>query len=296
MWTGAPLGDGVDELYYEVGTSQATADIYTHMLLAVRRALQLGAHGLLLMGSGDWNDGMSSVGNGGKGESVWLTWFMCDILEKLIPICERRGDSKEAKSLSVTREDLIEAANKNAWDGKWYIRAFFDDGSPLGSHENSECKIDALVQAWSVISRAGAPDKAVQAMEAVKNYLVSKENGLIALLTPAFQNSDPSPGYIQSYVEGVRENGGQYTHAAVWVVMAAAMLGDGNTAWQYFHMINPVNHTQSAMQAARYKNEPYALSADVYTNRHIWAARAGAFTRAPGGLVLQGRHRSSFSD
>lgn len=281
--TGAPLGDGVDELYYEVGTSQATADIYTHMLLAVRRALQLGAHGLLLMGSGDWNDGMSSVGNGGKGESVWLTWFMCDILERLIPICERRGDSKEAKSLSVTREDLIEAANKNAWDGKWYIRAFFDDGSPLGSHENSECKIDALVQAWSVISRAGAPDKAVQAMEAVKNYLVSKENGLIALLTPAFQNSDPSPGYIQSYVEGVRENGGQYTHAAVWVVMAAAMLGDGNTAWQYFHMINPVNHTQSAMQAARYKNEPYALSADVYTNpAHMGRAGWSFYTGAAG--------------
>ena len=279
--TGAPLQDGVDELYYEVGTTEKTADLYTHMLLAIRRALRFGEHGLLLMGSGDWNDGMSSVGNGGKGESVWLSWFMCDILEKMAPVCARRGDAKEAKSLSVTRDDLAAAIEKSAWDGKWYLRAYFDDGSPLGSHKNEECKIDAIAQAWSVISRAGAPDRAAQAMESVKAHLVSKENGLIALLTPAFQHSDPSPGYIQSYVAGVRENGGQYTHAAVWVVMAAALLGDGNLAWQYFNMINPVNHTQSAMEAARYKNEPYAVSADVYTNtahmgRAGWSFYTGA--------------------
>ena len=281
--TGAPLTDGVDELYYEVGQAEASADIYTHMILAIRRALQFGDHGLLLMGSGDWNDGMSTVGNEGKGESVWLSWFMCDILDKMLPICRQRGEEKEAKSFAVIREDLAEAVNKNAWDGKWYLRAFFDDGSPLGSQANSECKIDALVQAWSVISRAGTPDKAAQAMESVKNHLVSKENGLIALLTPAFQNSDPSPGYIQSYVEGVRENGGQYTHAAVWVILAAALLGDGDTAWQYFHLINPVNHTQSTMEAARYKNEPYALSADVYTNpAHMGRAGWSFYTGAAG--------------
>lgn len=281
--TGAPLTEGVDELYYEVGQSENTANLYTHMILAIRRALRFGGHGLLLMGSGDWNDGMSTVGNEGRGESVWLSWFVCDILDKMIPVCRQRGEEKEAKSFSMIREELAEAVNKNAWDGKWFIRAFFDDGSPLGSQTNNECKIDALAQAWSVISRAGAPDKATQAMESVKNHLVSKENGLIALLTPAFQNSDPSPGYIQSYVAGVRENGGQYTHAAVWVVLAAAMLGDGDAAWQYFHLINPVNHTQSTMEAARYKNEPYALSADVYTNpAHLGRAGWSFYTGAAG--------------
>lgn len=281
--TGALLGEGTDEMYYEVGQSQNTADLYTHIILALRRALRFGSHGLVLMGSGDWNDGMNAVGNKGKGESVWLSWFVCDILARLSLVCKERGEKKEAEDFLALREKIALAIDKNAWDGDWYVRAFFDDGSPLGSHTNGECKIDAIAQAWSVISRAGAPDKAKQAMESVKTHLVSKENGLIALLTPAFKNSDPSPGYIQSYAEGVRENGGQYTHAAVWVVIAAAMIGDRNSAYRYFCMLNPINHTQSEMETLRYKNEPYALSADVYTNpKHMGRAGWSFYTGAAG--------------
>lgn len=278
---GASLGDGVDEMYYEVTQSEKKASLYEHILLAVKHALKTGERGLLLMGSGDWNDGMNKIGNGGKGESVWLTWFMCDILKKLVPICQKRGDSVLADGFEKYQKSLAEAANQNAWDGKWYIRAFFDDGTPVGSSKNNECKIDSIAQSWAMISGAGEREKVKTALDSVHECLVERQNGLIKLLKPAFTSDGPSPGYIASYVEGVRENGGQYTHAAVWVIMAAAMSGNGSKACEYFNMLNPINHTKTPMETARYKTEPYVLSADVYTNpAHIgrggWSFYTGA--------------------
>ena len=277
---GEELAEGVDEMYYEVGISENTASLYEHIMLAVQRALKIGAHGLLLMGSGDWNDGMNKIGSGGKGESVWLTWFMCDILKKLISACEKRGENKKALELEEWLKKLTEAANNNAWDGMWYLRAFYDDGESIGSSKNDECKIDLIAQAWAAISGAGEKEKVLTSLNAVYECLADRQNSLIKLLTPPFGKSGKSPGYIAGYVAGVRENGGQYTHAAVWAVIAEAICGS-DRAYEYFKMINPINLTKTPMGTARYKTEPYAVSADIYTNSaHIgrggWSFYTGA--------------------
>ncbi len=260
------LDEETDERYEVPKVSQESGSLYDHCVRAVRKSMHTGEHGLLLMGSGDWNDGMNTVGNKGKGESVWLSWFAYDIFNQFIPICTQQGDEQFAQDLQAFAKALAGSLEASAWGGNWYRRAYFDDGTPLGSVDNGECSIDAIAQAWSVISGAADNAKAKTAMEALERYLVKREYGLIMLLTPPFDSGELQPGYIKGYVPGVRENGGQYTHATAWIVMAFARLGDGNKAWEYFNMLNPVNHARTPIEIMQYKAEPYVVCADVYAN------------------------------
>lgn len=260
----APLNEGEDERYTIVNQSNKEGTIYEHCLKAIERGLRFGEHNIPLMGSGDWNDGMSTVGNKGKGESVWLGWFLYKILKGFIPLCERKEDLERSEKYLKDSEFVLRNLEKNAWDGGWYRRAYFDDGTPLGSRENGECKIDSLAQSWSIISEGGKRERTIEAMEAVDRNLVDKDLGLIKLLSPPFEKSKEEPGYIKGYVAGVRENGGQYTHAATWVILALTKLGMGDKAMEYYHMINPINHTETELECRRYKLEPYVMAADVY--------------------------------
>ncbi len=260
-----PLDEGEDERYNIPKISKEKSSIYEHCIRAIEKSLKFGENGLPLMGSGDWNDGMSTVGNKGKGESVWLGWFIYSILIEFIEICEYKKNNKKAEKYKTISSELKENIEKNAWDGAWYRRAYFDDGRPMGSAENLECKIDSISQSWSIISGAAKKERSKIAMEALENYLIKRDEGLIKLLTPPFDKGDLKPGYIKGYVPGVRENGGQYTHAATWVIIAFALLGEGKKAWEFFNLINPINHTRTLMECARYKVEPYVMAADVYT-------------------------------
>ena len=251
-----PLEEGQDERYGIPRISQEKGSVYEHCIRAIQRALRFGENGLPLMGSGDWNDGMSTVGNKGKGESVWVGWFLYLILNRFIPICEHQGDGSRAEYYKKEAEQLIQNIEKNAWDGNWYRRAYFDDGTPLGSIENDECMIDSLAQSWSVISKGGNPERSRQAMTSAEQYLVKREEGIILLFTPPFDQGDLKPGYIKGYVPGVRENGGQYTHGAAWFINALAMMGEGDRAWECFHLINPINHSRTPIECATYKVEP----------------------------------------
>ena len=216
------------------------------------------------MGTGDWNDGMNLVGAGGKGESVWLAWFLISILRPFADVAEARGEP--ARAIIYRRHaGKLAAAAEQSWDGDWYRRAYFDDGTPLGSKENAECRIDAIAQSWAVISGAGAEEHARRAMASVEEHLVRAADRIVLLLAPPFDRMEPSPGYIQGYLPGVRENGGQYTHAALWNVLAFARLGDGDRAAAMFALLNPVNHGRTPDDVARYGAEPYALAADVYS-------------------------------
>ena len=259
-----PLREGEDERYTIVNSSNSEGTIYQHCIKAIDRALKFGENNLPLMGSGDWNDGMNTVGNGGKGESVWLAYFLYKILDDFILLCEYVKDDKKSIEYGKYKEFIQENIEKNAWDGGWYKRAFFDDGTALGSRENDECKIDSLPQSWSVISGAAKKSRALEAMRSVDRYLLNEEKGIILLLAPPFNNSKLEPGYIKGYVPGVRENGGQYTHAATWVILAWTLLGDGNKAWKYYNMINPINHSSNKISANNYKIEPYVMAADIY--------------------------------
>ena len=259
-----PLREGEDERYTIVNSSNSDGTIYEHCIKAMDRALKFGKNNLPLMGSGDWNDGMNTVGNGGKGESVWLGYFLYKILDDFVLLCEYINDDKKIIEYGKYKEFIKENIEKNAWDGGWYKRAFFDDGTALGSRENDECKIDSLPQSWSVISGAAKKSRALEAMNAVDRYLLNEEKGIILLLAPPFNNSKLEPGYIKGYVPGVRENGGQYTHAATWVILAWTLLGDGNKAWKYYNMINPINHSSNKISANNYKIEPYVMAADIY--------------------------------
>ena len=259
-----PLREGEDERYTIVNSSNSEGTIYQHCIKAIDRALKFGENNLPLMGSGDWNDGMNTVGNGGKGESVWLAYFLYKILDDFILLCEYVKDDKKSIEYGKYKEFIQENIEKNAWDGGWYKRAFFDDGTALGSRENDECKIDSLPQSWSVISGAAKKSRALEAMRSVDRYLLNEEKGIILLLAPPFNNSKLEPGYIKGYVPGVRENGGQYTHAATWVILAWTLLGDGNKAWKYYNMINPINHSSNKISANKYKIEPYVMAADIY--------------------------------
>lgn len=259
-----PLRNGEDERYTIVNQSNKNGTIYEHCLKAIDRGLKFGEHNIPLMGSGDWNDGMSTVGNKGKGESVWVGWFLYKILDGFKEICNYKKDNEKEDEYNTFQEFIRENLEKNAWDGGWYRRAYFDDGTPLGSRENDECKIDSLSQSWSIISNAAKLSRAQEAMEAVDKYLVDKDKGLIKLLAPPFDKSALEPGYIKGYVAGVRENGGQYTHAAVWVILALTKLGLGDKAWKYYNMINPINHSNTELEARSYKVEPYVMAADVY--------------------------------
>jgi cyclic beta-1,2-glucan synthetase len=254
-----------DELFAVPEISTADATVFEHCVHIFERACTAGEHGLPLMKSGDWNDGMNRVGVHEKGESVWLAWFFIDTLRKFAVHAEARGETKLAEQWRARAEAYREAVEKSAWDGEWYRRAYYDDGAPLGSHANTECQIDSIAQSWSIISKAGDPERTEIAMQSLYKRLVREDGRLIMLLTPAFDRGTHDPGYIQGYLPGVRENGAQYTHAALWAVLATALRGDGERALKLFQMINPITHALDAEGVATYKVEPYVVAADVYT-------------------------------
>jgi len=278
---GRPLGSEEESYYDMPGRSTELASLYQHCLRAILHGLRFGEHGLPLMGSGDWNDGMNLVGIHGKGESVWLGFFLYEVLVSFAEVAALRADQASVERCHKEAEQLRLNLSRHAWDGGWYRRAWFDDGSPLGSSANSECVIDSISQSWSVLSGGGDTARSVMAMNALDQRLVRRDVGLIQLLDPPFDKSAMDPGYIKGYVPGVRENGGQYTHAAVWAAMAFAKQGDSRRAWELLRMINPVNHALTPAAVATYKTEPYVVAADVYaiaphTGRGGWTWYTGS--------------------
>ncbi|MHB1530555.1 GH36-type glycosyl hydrolase domain-containing protein [Acidithiobacillus sp.] len=271
-----------EEAYYDQPQRlPEAASLYEHCVRSIKHGLRFGRHQLPLMGCGDWNDGMNLVGRDGKGESVWLAWFLYENLRLFADLARGRGDEAFAEVCTGQAALLRANIEANAWDGAWYRRAYFDDGTPLGSSGNDECQIDSISQSWAVISGGGDPLRARQAMAAVDERLVRRDAQLIQLLAPPFDKSDLEPGYIKGYVPGVRENGGQYTHAAIWTTMAFAMMGDRERAWELFAMLNPVNHGSTPAEIERYKVEPYVMCADIYgapphTSRGGWTWYTGA--------------------
>ncbi|MDP3427324.1 MAG: glucoamylase family protein, partial [Humidesulfovibrio sp.] len=261
---GRGLKEDEDSYYDLPGRSGKSASLYGHCVRAIGRGLKFGERGLPLMGSGDWNDGMDLVGSQGRGESVWLGFFFYEVLTDFAALARAHGDAAFAVRCVSEAAQLRQNIERHGWDGQWYRRAYFDDGTPLGSASNAECQIDSISQSWAVLSGAGEPARALQAMEAVDKRLVRREAKLVQLLDPPFDTSELNPGYIRGYAPGVRENGGQYTHAAVWAAMAFARQGDGHRAWELFDLINPVNHARTPEEAAVYKVEPYVAAADVY--------------------------------
>lgn len=271
-----------EEAYYDQPQrSPEAASLYEHCVRAVKHGLRFGAHQLPLMGCGDWNDGMNLVGKDGRGESVWLAWFLLENLELFASLARDRNDAEFAELCSAQAARLRSNIEAQAWDGNWYRRAWFDDGTPLGSASNDECQIDSISQSWAVISKGGDPQRAQQAMAAVDQRLVRRDKQIIQLLDPPFDKSALEPGYIKGYIPGVRENGGQYTHAAIWTTMAFAMMGDTERAWEFFALLNPIRHGDTAETMQRYKVEPYVMCADIYavaphTGRGGWTWYTGA--------------------
>jgi cellobiose phosphorylase len=297
---GRLLKDGEASNYDLAAASAESGSLYEHCRRAILHGLRFGAHGLPLMGTGDWNDGMNLVGAQGKGESVWLAFFLSLVLTRFVDVAASRGDQAFAERCASEAAHLRDAIQESAWDGAWYRRGWFDDGSPLGTSTNKECRIDSIAQSWSVLSGASDANRARAAMDALDEQLVSRQDKLIKLLTPPFDRSDPSPGYIQGYVQGVRENGGQYTHAAVWAAMAFAELRDTRRAWDLFDILNPIRHAQTGAEVVTYKTEPYVVASDVYsTTGHVgrggWTWYTGAagwlyrcITECLLGLVIEG--------
>lgn len=285
---GPKLRPEQDESYFEPSVSRETGTIFEHCARAIDRSLAVGDHGLPLIGSGDWNDGMNRVGSEGKGESVWLGWFLYTVLDLFVPFCDAQGDTSRSTRYGSHMASLRAALEEHAWDGAWYRRAFFDDGTPLGSAENDECMIDSIAQSWSVISGAARPDRADQAMEALLGHLVQRDNSLVLLLTPPFDKSLPDPGYIKGYLPGVRENGAQYTHAGIWAMIACARLNRADVVGEFLSLLNPVNHSRTEAASKIYQVEPYVIAADVYASAtHLgrggwtwYTGSAGWFYRA----------------
>ena len=275
------LKDGEASNYELPKVSDEVASLYEHGVRAIRHGLAFGAHGLPLMGGGDWNDGMNLVGAGGRGESVWMAFFLVTVLKRFAPLARTRGDADFAERCDHEAVRLRAAIEASAWDGAWYRRAWFDDGTVLGSAANAECQIDSIAQSWSVLSGAAPADRAQRAMASLDERLVHRGTRLVQLLDPPFDISKPSPGYIQGYVPGVRENGGQYTHAAMWAAMAFAALGDADRAWELCAMLNPLHHACAAVDVAAYQVEPYVVAGDVYactphTGRGGWTWYTGS--------------------
>ena len=262
---GRPLEQHEHEAYFVPTPAMEDGSLFEHCWRAIRKGSTQGPHGLPLIGSCDWNDGMNRVGTEGKGESVWLAWFLLDVLKGFIPICELVGQVPPLDFCQQRIEELAEAVEAHGWDGEWYRRAYFDDGTPLGSKDSQEAIIDSLPQSWAVISGMGNEQRARQAMSSVEKLLIRRSEKLIQLYTPPFDHSQPHPGYIMGYPPGVRENGGQYTHAAIWVAMAFARSGDGRRAVELLRMLNPIEHARTAADVARYKGEPYVVAADIFT-------------------------------
>lgn len=273
--TGPALEEGQHDSFFEPGQTEHTASVYEHAVLALDLAIQrTGENGLPLILGGDWNDGMNRVGIEGRGTSVWLGWFLSGTLRDFISVAQSRGDNERVARWSAHRERLRAALETVGWDGEYYRRGYFDDGSPLGSKESLECRIDSLGQSWSILSGEGQPDRSEKAMDAVMRELVDDSEGLIRLFTPPFSKVEQDPGYIKSYPPGVRENGGQYTHAATWVVLALAKSGRSDDAWKCFSMLNPVNHARDQASAELYRTEPYVVAADVY-GANSYSGRGG---------------------
>ena len=270
---GRLLETGENDKYDAYANSEKEDTLFEHCIKAIEKSLNFGEHGLPKIGSGDWNDGFSNVGIKGVGESVWLGFFMYDILNKFIPICKLKKDEHSEKYEKIAQE-LKKALNLNGWDSRWYKRAYTDDGDVLGSLQNEECRIDSIAQSWSVISNAGENDKKYIAMDSLENHLVDKEIGIIKLLDPPFEKSKLEPGYIKAYLPGTRENGGQYTHAAIWTIIAESMLNANDKAYEFYRMINPIEHSRTKDECHKYKVEPYVIAADIYGQSNL-AGRGG---------------------
>ncbi|MEX2532339.1 MAG: glucoamylase family protein [Nitriliruptoraceae bacterium] len=289
-WLDGPLlADDEQESYFEPQTSDETSSLYDHCVAALDRTLEFGRHGLPLIGAGDWNDGMNRVGVAGQGESVWLAWFLITNLRAFVPIAQSRGDSERAARWQQSAEQIRAAVEEHAWDGQWYRRAYFDDGTPLGSIANDECQIDSIPQSWAVMSGAGDEVRARLAMESALRRLKRPDDHLMLLFAPPFDRTELDPGYIKGYAPGLRENGGQYTHAATWSIVASAMLGNGDEAVELFNLLNPIEHASGRANLNRYKGEPYAVAADVYSQQPH-AGRAGWtwYTGAAGWMYRAG--------
>ncbi|MBI3468568.1 MAG: cyclic beta 1-2 glucan synthetase [Planctomycetes bacterium] len=279
--TARPLRDDEESNYDLPQVSDDIGTLYEHGVRALDHGLRFGVHGLPLMGCGDWNDGMNLVGQHGRGESVWLGFFLFQVLTQFADLARSHGDAALADRYVVEAGRLRGNIEEHGWDGQWYRRAYFDDGTPLGSAENEECQIDAIAQSWSILSGAGTHERTKLALESVERRLVRRDNRLILLLDPPFDKSDLNPGYIKGYVPGVRENGGQYTHSAIWTVMATAALGDNQRAWELFSLINPISHGATPAEISTYRVEPYVVAADVYgvdphTGRGGWTWYTGS--------------------
>lgn len=270
-----------EERYGHYPQTEQRYSLYEHCRRALEKGATRGRHNLPLMGVGDWNDGMNRVGVGGEGESVWLAWFLVDTLNGFADLCEMRGEITQAEVYRQQADAYVEAVETNAWDGDWYIRAFYDDGTPLGSSQNRECKIDSIAQSWGIISDGGGSKRTLQAMEAVSEHLIRPEERMILLFTPPFDKTPRDPGYIKGYVPGIRENGGQYTHAAIWTVWAFTRMGRGDYAEELFQLLNPIYRTATKDEADIYKVEPYVIAADIYsvpphTGRGGWTWYTGS--------------------
>ncbi len=290
----APLLRPEQEEDYRIpDPSGETATLYEHCVRAVEHGLSFGPHGLPLMGGGDWNDGMNKVGSGGRGESVWNGWFLLTVLRSFGELAESRGDGERAGRWREQAEKLRQALEEHAWDGRWYRRAYFDDGTPLGSAEDDECRIDGIAQSWAVISGAADADRARQAMASAEEMLVRRDDGLILLFTPPFDRGKLNPGYIKGYVPGIRENGGQYTHGSSWMVLAAALLGRRDRAADWFGLLNPVRHGDSRERWSATRRSRTSWPATCTANRRTPAEAAGRGTPARPAGCTASRSRAS---
>ena len=286
---GAQLEADETDRFFEPTVSQKTATLFEHCALALDASLAVGRHGLPLIGTGDWNDGMNRVGEKGQGESVWLGWFLHAALMAFAPLALVRNETRRAETWTAHAGALAAAIEREAWDGEWYRRGYFDDGTPLGSATNEECRIDSIAQSWAVLSGAVTHDRAAQAMAALEKQLIRREDRLALLFAPPFDKTTQDPGYIKGYPPGVRENGGQYTHAAAWSVMAFAALGEGDKAAELFSLLNPINHSRTPADAYRYKVEPYVACADIYsTAPHVGRGGWTWYTGSAGWLQRAG--------
>ncbi|HSJ96821.1 MAG TPA: glycosyl transferase, partial [Myxococcota bacterium] len=286
---GPALREGEHDSYFQPMPSDEHATLFEHCARALERSLAVGVHGLPLFGTGDWNDGMNRVGEQGKGESVWLGWFLHATLKAFAPLAEARGESDRADAWRAHAARLALALEIDAWDGDWYGPGLFKEGTPLGSAASSECRIDSIAQSWAVLSGAADPERARRAMAAVDEHLVRRDDGLVLLFTPPFDRAPVDPGYVKGYPPGVRENGGQYTHAAVWSVIAFAMLGDGDRAAELFSLLDPIRHASTRAAVHRYKVEPYVACADVYAVApHVGRGGWSWYTGAAGWLYRAG--------
>ena len=286
---GPELHAGEHESFFQPAVSEQRGTIFEHCARALDQSLAVGIHGIPLFGTGDWNDGMNRVGEEGKGESIWLGWFLCATIQAFAPLADIRREDARAAAWRSHATALAQSLEREGWDGNWYRRGYFDDGTPLGSAGNIECRIDSIAQSWSVISGAASPVRAASAMAAVDEYLVRREDGLVLLFTPPFDHTPLDPGYIKGYPPGLRENGGQYTHGALWSVIAFAILGDGDKAGELFSLLNPINHANTRAGIHRYKVEPYVACADVYsTPPHVGRGGWTWYTGSAGWMYRAG--------